>query len=356
MYHDMGLFGALLTALYVGCRGVYLDPSSFARNPFLWLRLLQDHRATVAVAPPSALQRCIELIRRRRTSLDLSALRKILCGSELVAPRLVEGFREVLGPLGVPESALKPVYGLAEATLAVTFPPCDRAPRMDRVRRDAFDALGRAEPASEEEDAHVWISVGEPLPGIRVRVVGDDGAIAPERRVGEVQIQSPSLMSAVLESGVLRPREGEWLGTGDLGYVADGELFVTGRRKDVIIKYGRNHSPDRLEEIACSTGGVRRAAAFGVFNAETLTEKIVILAEAGSRESSTPSDRDRLRLAVRGRLKDAGYAVDEVELVRKGGLPRTTSGKIRRLRCRELYLESRLGAYGVERWTTGAAR
>jgi acyl-CoA synthetase (AMP-forming)/AMP-acid ligase II len=345
MYHDMGLFGTLLTALHVGCRGVYMDSSLFARNPFLWLRLLHDNRATIAVAPPSALMRCLELIRRRPTSLDLSALRKILCGSEPIAPLLVESFREVLVPRGVPETALKPVYGLAEATLAVTFPPRDCPPRMDRVCRDAFDTLGRAEPAlPADDDVHVWVSVGEPLPGVSLRIVDDDGATAPARRVGTVLVRSPSLMSAIVENQTLSPRSGDWLDTGDLGYVADGDLFVTGRRKDVIIRYGRNHSPDRLEQIACLTDGVRRAAAFGVFEESTLTEKIVIVVEARPKELSTAADRDRLRLAVRGQLQDAGYAVDEIGLVSGGELPRTTSGKIRRRHCRELYLDRRLGA------------
>ena len=128
MYHDMGLFGTLLTGLYVGCRATYMDSSLFARNPLLWLRLLQDDRATIAVAPPSALQRCIDLVGRRQAGLDLSTLRKVLCGSEPIAPALIERFRAVLVPRGVPETALKPVYGLAEATLAVTFPPAGRPP------------------------------------------------------------------------------------------------------------------------------------------------------------------------------------------------------------------------------------
>jgi acyl-CoA synthetase (AMP-forming)/AMP-acid ligase II len=344
MYHDMGLFGCLLTALYVGCRSVYMDPSLFARNPFLWLRLLQDQRATIAVAPPSALQRCIELVRRRQSSLDLSTLRKVLCGSEPIAPAFVESFREVLVPRGVPESALKPVYGLAEATLAVTFPPCDRPPRIDRVRRDAFETLGRAEPAAAaDKDVHSWVSVGAPLPDVSLRIVDEAGAIAPSRSVGSVFVRSPSLMSAVIENDTLSPTTGGWLDTGDLGYLADGELFVTGRRKDVIIKYGRNHSPDRLEQLACQTGGVRRAAAFGVFEQATLTEKIVIVVEARAKDLVTAADRDRLRLAVRGMLQDAGYAVDEIALAQSGELPRTTSGKIRRRHCRELYLERRLG-------------
>lgn len=344
MYHDMGLFGAFLTALHVGCRGVYMDPGLFAMNPFLWLRLLQDNRATIAVAPPSALQRCIELLARRRSDLDLSTVRKVLCGSEPIAPRLIESFHEVLVPRGVPDTALKPVYGLAEATLAVTFPPCDRPPKTDRVCRDAFDTAGRAEPAGpSDEAAHVWVSVGTPLPGIRVRIdVG--GETAPARKVGTVLVQSPSVMSGVMENGTLSPWNRDWLDTGDLGYVADGELFVTGRRGDRIIKYGRNHSPERLEEVACLTPGVRRAAAFGVFEEATLTEKIVIVVEARSNELSTAAGRDRMRLAVRGQLQDAGYAVDEIGLVNRGELPRTTSGKIRRRYCRDLYLENRLGA------------
>jgi acyl-CoA synthetase (AMP-forming)/AMP-acid ligase II len=344
MYHDMGLFGALLSPLHVGCRGVYMDPRLFARNPLSWLRVIQDERGTVAVTPPSALQRCIELIRRRDGGLDLSTLRKVLCGAEPIPPALIASFREVLVPRGVPETALKPVYGLAEATLAVTFPPDGRAPRMDRVRRAAFDTSGRAEPAApEDHDVHVWVSAGCPLPDVAVRITGEDGEAVPARTVGNILVSSPSLVRAFLEEGKLSPRTGEWLDTGDLGYTADGEIFVTGRRKDVIIKYGRNHSPEHLEQLACLTDGVRHAAAFGVYEPATLTEKIVIVVEARSKELTTPASRDRLRLAVRGQLQDAGFAVDEIGLAPRGELPRTTSGKIRRRHCRDLYLESRLG-------------
>jgi len=345
MYHDMGLFGTLLTALHVGCRCLYMDPSLFARNPLRWLRLLQERRATIAVAPPSALQRCLELMRRRETGVNLSTLRKILCGSEPIAPAVIDSFRAVLVPRGVPETALKPVYGLAEATLAVTFPRPDRPPRLDRVSREAFDARGRAEPASAAgDDAHVWVSVGEPLPEVSLRIVDEGGEAVPPRTVGTVLVRSPSVVSAFVENGTLSPRIEEWLDTGDLGYVADGELFVTGRRKDVIIKYGRNHSPDRLEQLACLTDGVRHAAAFGVFEETTFTERIVIVVEARSKDLGTAAGRDRLKLAVRGQLQDAGYVVDEIGLAPRGELPRTTSGKIRRRHCRELYLENRLGS------------
>lgn len=338
-YHDMGLFGSLLTGLHVGCRGVYMDPTLFARNPFLWLRLLESNRASIAVVPPSALQRCIDLMRRRRSRFELPRLTKVLCGSEPVSPRLLDGFREVLAPCGTALAALKPVYGLAEATLAVTFPPHGREPIVDAVDRERFELEGLAAPARPGDPAaRHHVSVGSPLPGIRLEIVGADGEPVPDRRVGAIRIESPSLMVGTLEDGRLRPREGRWLETGDLGYAAGGEIFVTGRQKDLIIKYGRNHSPERLEELAGLAEGVRRAAAFGVYDEATLTERIVILAEVRGGMSEEPAARDALRLAIRGIFQDAGYAVDDVELLPKGSLPLTTSGKVRRRRCRQLFL------------------
>ena len=342
MYHDMGLFGALLTVIHAGCEGVYMDASIFAASPLLWFRFLEERRATITVTPPSALQRCIDLLRRRDGRRpDLSSLRQILCGSEPVSPQLVAGFHEILVPCGVPPTALKPVYGLAEATLAVTFPPIGRAPRLDRVEREALAAGGLARTAGPADaGGQDWVSAGRALPGTEVRIADDEGRPLPERRVGRVLIQSPSLMAATLEDAALTPRGDGWLDSGDLGYVADAELYITGRRKDLIIKYGRNHSPDHLEELACLADGVRRAVAFGVFDEARLTERIVVLVEARGNGAGDAAGRDRTRLAVRGHLQAAGYMVDDVLLLWGGGerIPRTTSGKVRRQRCRELYL------------------
>lgn len=344
MYHDMGLFGALLTVIHAGCRGVYMDASLFAATPLLWFRFLEEHRATITVTPPSALQRCIELLHRREGRRpDLSSLRQILCGSEPVSPRLVAAFHDVLVPCGVPPTALKPVYGLAEATLAVTFPPAGREPRVDRVDRDALEGKAVARPAGrDDEGSQDWVSAGRPLEGTVVRIAGEDGRELPERRVGRVLIQSPSLMSATLEDGRMTARAPGWLDTGDLGYVAGGELYVTGRAKDLIIKYGRNHSPDHLEHLACLAEGVRRAVAFGVFDEARLTERIVVLVEARGNGSGDAAGRDRTRLAVRGHLQAAGYVVDDVLLLGGDRIPRTTSGKVRRQACRQMYLAGAL--------------
>jgi acyl-CoA synthetase (AMP-forming)/AMP-acid ligase II len=347
MYHDMGLFGSLLTALYVGCHAIHMDSSLFAVNPLLWLRAVQDSRATITVTPPSALQACIDLLRRRaRPDLDLSSLRKIVCGSEPVSRRFVESYDEVLTAVhGSPASALKPVYGLAEATLAVSFPPHGRPARVDRIARDDFETGGLARPVDPQDpDARDWVSAGKPVPGMEVRILDDRDRPLPERRVGRILIRSPSLVSAVLEDGVLYPREGEWLDTGDLGYLAEGEVFVTGRRKDLIIKYGRNYAPEHIEELVCLSEGVRRAVAFGVFDDAKLTERIVVVVEARAGDLARADRRDRVRLAVRGLLQSAGFLVDEILFAGKNSLPRTTSGKIRRQRCRELYLSEGLEA------------
>jgi fatty-acyl-CoA synthase len=344
MYHDMGLFGALLTVVHAGCGGVYMDASMFAASPLLWFKFLEEHRATITVTPPSALHRCIDLLRRRGGRRpDFSSLRQILCGSEPVSPQLVAAFHEVLVPCGVPPSALKPVYGLAEATLAVTFPPAGQPPRLDRVEREALEVRGLARPAgTDDAGAQDWVSAGRPLEGTTVRIVDDDGLDLPERRVGRVLIQSPSLMSGTLEEAVLTPRDEGWLDTGDVGYLAGGELYVTGRRKDLIIKYGRNHSPDHLEHLACLADGVRRAVAFGVYDESRLTERIVVLVEARGNGTGDAAGRDRTRLAVRGQLQAAGYVVDDVLLLGGDRIPRTTSGKVRRQACRQMYLAGAL--------------
>jgi acyl-CoA synthetase (AMP-forming)/AMP-acid ligase II len=341
MYHDMGLFGATLTLLHAGARLTLMDTGLFMSNPLLWFRVIQTVRATMTVTPPSALQICNLLLSRRSDDWDLSSLEHIICGAEPISPRFVRSVTNELGRFGVKSTTLRPVYGLAEATLAVSFPARGREPRIDYVARAAFEAEAVAIPApAAAEGVEAWVSVGTSLPGIDVKIVDAAGAELPERRVGRLFIRSPSLFSGVVEDGRFQQREGEWLDTGDLGYLAMGELYVTGRCKDIIIKHGRNLSPDRLEELACLVDGVRRAAAFGVFDEDKATERVVVLAEVRGRELASAEARDALRMQLRSALTGAGYLVDVVLLVGKGELPLTTSGKLRRQQCRELFLNA----------------
>jgi acyl-CoA synthetase (AMP-forming)/AMP-acid ligase II len=338
MYHDMGLFGALLTTLYVGAGVTLADPRHFVNSPLLWFRLIEAADATLTVGPPSALQTCIQMVARRPFNCDLSSLEQIICGAEPLSERFVGAVADTLSRFGLRLTALRPVYGLAEATLAVSFPPEPRTPRIDRVERGEFETRGIAVPAKAESvETRVWVSAGAPITGTSVRIADEGGAPLSERRVGRVLIRTPSLFAGYIEHGEFEPRGGEWFDTGDLGYIAEGELYITGRRKDLIIKNGRNYAPDRIEELACLVDGVRRAAAFGVYDEERATEKVVILAEARQRELADAAGRDMLRMRIRRELSQAGYLVDVVSLVDRGTLPRTTSGKLRRQLCRELF-------------------
>ena len=345
MYHDMGLFGGLMTALHVGTVITLMDTSAFVNGPLTWLRLIDSERATITVSPPSALQTCMQMLARRPGDYDLSSLEQIICGAEPLSQRFVREVADTLGRYGLKPTALRPVYGLAEATLAVTFPPQARVPRIDQVERARFETDGEAMPASPDAtDARAWVSSGTPVAGTSVRIVGDDGVDRPDRHLGRILIQTPSLFAGHIEAGRFSAREGEWLDTGDLGYRADGELYVTGRRKDLIIKNGRNYSPDRIEELVCLVDGVRRAAAFGIHDEARATEQIVVLAEVRPRDVADAAGRDDMRLRIRRELTQAGYLVDVVSFVDRGSLPLTTSGKVRRQFCRDLYARQQAGA------------
>lgn len=343
MYHDMGLFGGLLAPLYIGARATLLDTRHFMNGPLLWFRLIEAVRATLTVTPPSALQTCIQMLARRSSTCDLSSLEQIICGAEPVSQRFVDGVAENLTRFGLRPTALRPVYGLAEVTLAVSFPPEPRLPHVDHVDRAICETQGVAVPAEAASgDTRAWVSAGVPVAGTSVRVVDEAGDEMPDRRIGRILLRTPSLYAGYIEDGNFRPRTEEWFDTGDLGYVAKGEIYITGRRKDLIIKHGRNYSPDRLEELACLVDGVRRAAAFGLFDEERATEQVVVLAEARPRELADPAGRDRMRMRIRRELTHAGYTVDIVSFVDRGSLPRTTSGKMRRQFCRELFAQQTL--------------
>jgi acyl-CoA synthetase (AMP-forming)/AMP-acid ligase II len=339
MYHDMGLFGSLLLPLYRGIQLTLMDTSVFARFPLSWFKLMDRVRATVTVGTPSAYNAVLDLLQRRpQEGMDLSCCSRFICGAEPITPRLVEKFTRVMAPYGVSETALKPVYGMAENTLATTMPFLSDAPLVDWVERERFESEGRAVPSRAAGDLG-WVSVGRVLFGQSLKVASASGDELPDRRVGRLLVRSPSLHSAILRGESLVRRSGEWLDTGDLGYRADGNLYVTGRARDIVIKGGRNVSPERIEELA-STASDRtgRCVAFGVPDESRQTERLVVAAEVHPRLAFDAAERDRLRLAVRRELAGAGYQVDEVVLLRRGTLPRTTSGKLRRGATRALYL------------------
>ena len=348
LYHDMGLIGTWLFCLHLGVPLSLQSPLAFLARPERWLWAIHDHRATLSGAPNFAYELCARRVGDEALEgLDLSCWRCALNGAEPVNPDTLERFCRRFEPHGFRREALLPVYGLAESAVALCFPPLGRPARVSLVRRVPLETEGRAEGArGDEAGATRFVSVGRPLPGHEVRVVDEGGAELPGGRQGRLVFRGPSAMVGYFrqpEATAAISLPGGWLDSGDLGFFLDGELHVSGRRKDLVIKGGRNLVPQEIEAVASEVPGVRRGnvAAFGLPSDETGTERLVVVAETRSRDRE---ERERIVAAVTERIADAlGVPPDVVTLAPPGAVPKTPSGKIRRTAAREAWLSGRLG-------------
>lgn len=344
LYHDMGLIGVLLFCIYWRLPLALMAPTTFLLRPMRWLKTMQNHKGTLSAAPNFAYGLCVKRVRpSERDGLDLSTWRLALNGAEPVNLRTLMDFQRTFAPHGFQKSAFLPVYGLAESSLAVTFTrPGDplRYQVVDRGHLASGHAVDGEGPGSR-----AVVCVGAPIPGHEVAVLDEHGEPLPEREVGHVVVSGPSLMD-----GYFRDREATdkvlrdgMLWTGDLGYFADGELFVTGRAKDLIIVRGRNHYAEDLERVAERVDGVRPggAVAFGVYDAEKATDLVVVVCETKVSDEARGPLAEQVAASV---LSDIGVTVDEVVMLPPGTIPKTSSGKRQRGLCRELYLKNELHA------------
>ncbi|MDB5100024.1 MAG: hypothetical protein JWM80_4445, partial [Cyanobacteria bacterium RYN_339] len=341
LYHDMGLIGGLFMPLFCGRPVVLLSPQGFLLDPKRWLWAIHKHRATISTAPNFAYQLIAGRVDERElVGLDLSCWRLALCGAEPVMPETLAAFAQKLAPHGFKEAGLLPVYGLAEVALGALFPVPGVTFRRDQVDPAALEREGQAVPGDR-----VLSSVGKPLPGFDVRIAGADGAALAERRVGEIQLRGPSVMVGYLDdpAATARAMVDGWLRTGDLGYLADGELYVVGRSKDLILKGGRNYAPQDLENAAERVPGVRRGcvAAFGVPDPVTGTEAVVVAAETREPAAGHAALRGAIAEQV---LAAVGLRPDHITLLPPGAVPKTSSGKLQRSRARERWLAGSLVA------------
>ena len=356
LYHDLGLIAAWLGSLVYGFPLVLMSPLTFLARPVRWLRAIHRHRGTLSGGPNFAFDLCTRRIADDEIEgLDLSSWRMSFNGAEPVLADTLRTFTERFAPFGFDPRALAPVYGLAEATLGVAFTPVGRGPRMERIERDTLERERRAVPArAEDEKALTYISSGIPIPGFEVRTVDDSGRETPERVVGRLQFRGPSTTS-----GYFRDRDataalfdGDWLESGDLAYVAAGELYITGRVKDVVIRAGRNLYPYDFEQAAGDTPGVRRGcvalfAAQSRDGATAGTERLVAVAE--TRETD-PLRQAEIRAALEHLAEERlGEPVDEVVLAPPLTVLKTSSGKIRRRATADLYESGELAAPGGSR-------
>ncbi|MDQ8153812.1 MAG: aminotransferase class I/II-fold pyridoxal phosphate-dependent enzyme [Gemmatimonadota bacterium] len=359
-FHDMGLIGGVLEPIYAAIPTALLAPASFLQRPALWLEVMSRRRATITGGPNFAFDLCVERIApEERAALDLSSWRLCFNGAEPVQFETMRRFAEAFRPSGFNPRVMLPCYGLAEATLFVAGGPAGRGAAAVFVDRDELLGGTLAERSAESLGAQALVTAGVPAPGTDVVIVDLDGGEAlPEGRVGEIWVSGPSVSLGYWNrpelEGVVRAklpgRTERFLRTGDLGAMLHGDLVVTGRLKDIIILHGRNYYPQDLELATTQSHAILRrgyCAAFTVPDATSIgaVERLVIAAEVG-RHHDSASDRHVFQ-SIRQRLGAAsGVTPDEILLVRAGGIPRTSSGKLQRRACRAAFLAGTLDTVG----------
>lgn len=342
LYHDMGLVGGVFTSLLHGRDLVLIPPELFVVRPALWLRAIARHRATISPAPNFAYALCTERVRDAElTDVDLSSWRVALNGAEPVTPLALERFVERFAHWGLRPEALTPVYGLAEATLAVTFSALERRFSARRFEARALMEDGCAVPDASGQPI---VSLGPPLPGFELAIVDDDGRELDAGSVGRVRARGPSIMSGYdgMPAATREALVDGWLDTGDIGFLFDGELHLVGRAKDLIIVRGRNHSPQDVEHAIDDLPGVRTgcSAAVGALDANGDGEALWLFVERARNASvADAAIVQQVRTRV---LERVGLSAQRVLVLAAGTLPRTSSGKIRRSETLRLYQTGRL--------------
>jgi fatty-acyl-CoA synthase len=336
LHHDMGLIGMLVGAVYARCDAVIMSPVLFLKRPTAWLDALSRYRGTVSFAPNFAYELCVRRVKPSQIeAFDLSRWRVAGCGAEPVRPAVLRAFGDQFARAGFRSSSFVPSYGLAEHSLAVTFSrsgiKVDTVDGDRLVRHSQAVSIGNGS-TSTARAVHL-VACGRPLPGHDLRIVGDDGRPLPERHVGQIVARGPSVMAEYFENPeatAVALRDG-WLQTGDLGYIAGGELFVCGRTKDLIVREGRKYHPPDLESAIADVQGLR-SSGIVVFGVDRIEEADQVIAVLEARASLAPDDIvDRVRRRVR---ETAGLELDRIVVAPPGTIPRTTSGKVRRAETR----------------------
>ncbi len=348
LYHDMGLIGFVFTPIFNRAEGVrFMSPLLFLKRPSLWLKHLSEYKAHITFAPNFAYGLATKRIKDKEIEgLDLSNLFVAGCGAEPIQFQTLDGFADRFSSIGFKRTMFLPCYGMAEHSLAVSFTGLEHDLEADRVDPVAF-AQGEAKPADEAADDLSVVRVvncGKAFPEHDIKIVDDEGEALPERRVGNIVLKGPSIMTGYFEDAENTEkalRDG-WLWTGDLGYLADGNLFVAGRTKDLIIIHGRNFHPQDIEWQASQVEGVRKGncIAFGVQDDAAGRERVVVACE-----TKLPRDKhEPLRRAIATQILDGlSLRVDEVVMVEAGSLPKTSSGKLQRSKAAEMFREGNLG-------------
>jgi fatty-acyl-CoA synthase len=341
LYHDMGLIAGFLMPILLRVPLVLMSPFDWVRAPYRLLQAISQYHGTLCWLPNFAYNFCAQKVRNRDLEgVDLSSLRAAINCSEPTYWSSHQMFLERFQPYGLQGSALATCYAMAENVFAVTQSGIETPTTVDRVDQQSLLTRQVAAAAASDEPALDMLSAGKPIEGTAVRVIDPQGRDLPERHIGEIALQSDCMLTGYYRRPDLTEQAflDGWYLTGDLGYLAGGELYVTGRKKDLIIVGGKNIYPQDLERLASEVEGVHpgRMVAFGVFNEQAGTEDVIIVAEV---DSVDLVERQRIAEAVRSRVtQGSDISVRQVAIVGRGWLLKTSSGKVARRANREKYI------------------
>jgi fatty-acyl-CoA synthase len=354
LYHDMGLVGFLALPMTKGVDLVQAAPQDFLAHPGNWMQWISDYRGTATAGPNFSWVLATRAL-RRRDDLDLSSLTLALSGAEPVDPKAVDAFVAEAGRFGFPAGGVFPAFGMAEVAIAGTFPERGRGLVTDTVDRQVLESQRVAKPIEIEDPDDLAVRarrlplLGKAVPGLEMKVVDPEThEEVPERHVGELLLRGTSVTPGYYKrpDATAALFDDDWLCTGDLAYLLDGELVMCGRIKDVIIVGGRNVFPEDIERSVGPLDGVRagNVIALGIEGYKG-KESVVVVAEV--RPTDTSGGLDDIRSAIHERTLDVcGLPPRDVMLVQPGTLPKTSSGKLQRAKCREEYLNEELQLLG----------
>lgn len=341
LYHDMGLIGFVVAPLYAHVPVVFIPTLTFIKRPATWLDTVSRYRGTITFAPNFAFGLATKRASPKRlAALDLSCLRVLGCGAEPINPTTMRRFTATYAAAGFNPNALMPCYGMAEATLAIAFDDLSRPLSSVRLSRDCYEEEHRAEPTNNPEALEL-VSCGKTFPGHEVAIISESGERLADRCVGEIAFRGPSVTRGYHnnpEASAEMFQDG-WLRSGDLGFVMNGELYVSGRKKDLIIINGRNYHPQSIEWEVENVNGIRRGNSVAFSTPGENGEELVVVAE-----TPRTTDKEELAETIRKRVHEAlGVNAREVVLLGRGGLPKTSSGKLQRKRTKAQYEKGELG-------------
>ena len=359
LYHDMGLIGGVLQPLYGGFATTLMSPLAFARSPYGWLKAISDYKVNLSGAPNFAYDLCVRRVTaEQRASLNLESWNVAFTGAEPIRVATLERFADTFAECGFRREAFMPCYGLAEATLIVSCGSQSAAPSFQRIHRRALEEnlVQQADTSSEDGDVTLLPGCGKPLKGEVLRIVNPETReLCKPEEVGEIWVSSPSVARGywsrpeetekIFQARLRNSSEGPFLRTTDLGYLADGELYVTGRIDDLIIIRGRNYYPQDIEIAIEQTHDALRPGGGAVFHHAAENEnQLVVVHELDQRHtSSAPEVIEHIRRSI---TEEFELPLHAVILVAAGGVPKTSSGKVRRRACRAMFLEGSLEVAG----------